>query len=167
MKSFEHIHRRAFGIPPTGRDRKATLKQSKLPLGQLQLSLHSPLVHMRDPAGHSEGWLKLEHIHLNPLPASTNGCSPVLERQWNRRKVGFQAPVAYVDKNTHACNPLCATVCNMHDSDSTAASSYPWKQSSLPSIASQLPRCASLLQSVWRIELLFILLHLHIVCPLL
>lgn len=73
MKAYKRIHR-LFGIPPIGRDHKATLKQSMLPLGQLQLSLHSPPVYTRDPTGHSEGWLKLEHIHLNPLPASTNGC---------------------------------------------------------------------------------------------
>lgn len=41
------------------------------------------------------------------------------------------------------------------------------KQSSLRSIVSQWPWCVSVLQSVWRIELLFILLHLHIVWPLL
>lgn len=30
------------------------------------LLLRSPPVYMQDPAGHSEVWLKLEHIHLNP-----------------------------------------------------------------------------------------------------
>lgn len=34
-------------------------------------------------------------------------------------------------------------------------------------IVPQWPWCVSLLQSVWRIELLFILLHLHIIWPLL
>ena len=73
-KSYKCIHRGAFDMPPTGRARKATLQQS---------STHfAVLASTGRPCRALGGVVTMgTHSSQSPPPASTNGCSPVLERQ--------------------------------------------------------------------------------------
>lgn len=73
MKSYMHIYKCVFGILPTFTDHKGRFVVQTA-LGKLQFLLHSLPGSMQDLAEHSEVWLKLEHIHLNPPPARANGC---------------------------------------------------------------------------------------------
>lgn len=84
-RTQSHSKMCVFGIPAAGSDHKATLKPSKLPWDGSS-SHFTVLMCTGRPCRPLRGWLKLEHIHLNPPPANANGCQPVLEWQWSRKK---------------------------------------------------------------------------------
>lgn len=72
VKSCEHIHRCALGIPPAGRDRKATPKQSKLPWdGFSSPPSQSSCIHAR-PCGALRGVVKIG------THSSQSSCLPAL-----------------------------------------------------------------------------------------